>query len=154
MKDENWQEVMRDPSKLNADIRAHLETENAYTKAMLNDQSDLADEIFEEMKGRLNPRETQVPSPDGPFAYYHRYRDGDQHGVYARKATRENSRIEYGDEQTLLDAEILSKNHSGFFDIGDVSHSPDHTLVAYTLDVKGSETVSYTHLTLPTKRIV
>ena len=102
MKDENWQEVMRDPSKLNADIRAHLETENAYTKAMLNDQSDLADEIFEEMKGRLNPRETQVPSPDGPFAYYHRYRDGDQHGLYARKATRENSRIEYGDEQTLL----------------------------------------------------
>ena len=31
LKDENWQEVLRDPSVLDADIRQLLEAENAYT---------------------------------------------------------------------------------------------------------------------------
>ena len=34
---ENWQEVMRDPSVLDADIRAILEAENAYTEAVMAD---------------------------------------------------------------------------------------------------------------------
>ena len=32
---ENWQEVMRDPSVLDADIRANLDAENAYTAAVM-----------------------------------------------------------------------------------------------------------------------
>ena len=32
---DNWQEVMRDPASLQADIRAYLESENAYTAARL-----------------------------------------------------------------------------------------------------------------------
>ncbi len=35
MKDDDWQKVMRDPKVLRADIRTHLEAENAYTAAML-----------------------------------------------------------------------------------------------------------------------
>ena len=31
MRDENWQQVMREPSSLRSDIRAHLEAENAYS---------------------------------------------------------------------------------------------------------------------------
>jgi oligopeptidase B len=30
---DNWQEVMKDPSVLNADIRAYLEAENTYHEA-------------------------------------------------------------------------------------------------------------------------
>ena len=30
LKDDNWQEVLRDPSVLKPDIRAYLEAENAY----------------------------------------------------------------------------------------------------------------------------
>src|ERR1700760_3223721 len=35
MKDDNWQQVLRDPTVVRADVRAHLEAENAYTAAML-----------------------------------------------------------------------------------------------------------------------
>ena len=35
MKDDNWQQVLRDPKVLRADVRDHLNAENAYTKAML-----------------------------------------------------------------------------------------------------------------------
>ena len=35
MKDDNWREVLRDPAALKADVKTHLQAENAYTKALL-----------------------------------------------------------------------------------------------------------------------
>jgi len=84
MRDDNWQAVMRDPTVLNPDIRTHLERENSYTEEALAPVTELKAAIFEEMKGRLEPTAREVPLPDGPYAYFHFYREGDQHGVYAR----------------------------------------------------------------------
>ena len=41
MKDDNWQQVLRDPTALRADVREHLDAENAYTKAVLAGTEDL-----------------------------------------------------------------------------------------------------------------
>ena len=41
LKDEDWQEVLRDPSILNADIRKYLEAENAYTESLLGHTAPL-----------------------------------------------------------------------------------------------------------------
>lgn len=139
MKDENWQKVMREPSVLDAKIRAHLETENAYTKAVLQEAESLKDTIFEEMKGRLEPEEKQVPVPDHQFAYYHRYRKGDQHGLFVRIPIHGDTREPSGAEEMLLDADALASEQDGFFDLGTVSHSPDHSRISYTVDRKGSE---------------
>jgi oligopeptidase B len=35
LKDANWQEVLRDPSVLDPDIRTYLEAENDYTESVL-----------------------------------------------------------------------------------------------------------------------
>ena len=102
MKDRNWQAVMQDSSKLDADIRTFLEAENAYTKSVLGPIQPLADDIFEEMKGRLEPEDAQVPLPDGPYAYYHRFRKGDQHGLYARYPIDTETREQTGPEEKLL----------------------------------------------------
>jgi len=134
MRDENWQAVMRDPSFLNADIRAHLETENIYTEAALEPVTELKDTIFDEMKGRLEPTARGVPMPDGPFAYFHFYREGDQHGVYARHDLAATA----PKDEIILDCDAQAKGKK-FFDLGDVSHSPDHKWLAYSVDDKGSE---------------
>ena len=139
MKDENWQAVMHDPAQLSASIRSHLEAENAYTAEVLRDVQGLADDIFEEMKERLEPEESQVPVPDHAFAYYHRYRKGDQHGLFARKAIDPVTKDITGAEEILLDADLLSAEQEGFFDLGTFTHSPDHQRVAYTVDRKGAE---------------
>ena len=139
MKDENWQAVMADTSKLDPDIREHLEAENAYTKEVTQDLSDLKDEIFEEMKGRLKADAASVPSPDGIWAYNHRYRKGDQHGLYERTPIDSASKEPNGKPQTILDAEILSKDYLAFFDLGAVTHSDDQTWLAYSLDATGAE---------------
>jgi len=135
MKDENWQEVMQAPQKLNADIRAHLEIENAYAKAALAPIEPLKDKIFEEMKARLEPEARGIPMPDGDYAYFHYFRKGDQHGVYARHDLSSAS----PEDISILDADALSAKSKGFFDIGDISHSHDHIWLAYSIDRKGSE---------------
>jgi len=101
----------------------------------------LSDAIFEEMKGRMEPEEASVPAPDGKYAYYHRYRKGDQHGVYGRKTFDAQARETVGDEVIMIDADAVASEVEGdFFSLGAVQHSPDHKWLAYTVDRNGSET--------------
>lgn len=133
MKDENWQEVMRDPSVLRADIRAHLEAENAYTKAMLAPTEALQAEMFEEMKGRIKEDDASVPAPDGPWDYYSRYETGAQHPIFARRP-----RGQADGEQVLIDVDALAKAHP-YFQVGAAGHTNDHGLFAWAEDDQGSE---------------
>ena len=48
-----WQAVIRDPARLDAEIRSYLEAENAYMKATLADAEPLQAKLFAEMKGRI-----------------------------------------------------------------------------------------------------
>ena len=45
MRDENWQEVLRDPGKLDGDIRDHLEAENTYYDAATGDLEQLREQL-------------------------------------------------------------------------------------------------------------
>lgn len=140
LKDPNWQKVMSAPEELAPEIRAHLETENSYHAKVTAPLAPLAADIFEEMKARLAPEDSSVPSPDGPYAYYHRYRTGDQHGLYARKSFDPHRRQVSAEETELLDADLVFSQQEGdYFSLGAVQHSPDHNWLAYTTDRNGSE---------------
>ncbi len=128
----NWQAVIRDPALLDPEIRSYLEAENAYTEAMLAETEPLQAKLFAEMKGRIKEDDAGVPQPDGAFAYYTRYVVGGQHPLFCR-IPRDG-----GDEQILIDGNALAAPHA-YFHIAGVAHSPDHRLVAYAVDTKGSE---------------
>ena len=133
MKDDNWREVLRDPKVLRADIREHLEAENAYTAAMLAGTEALQAQLFAEMKGRIKEDDSSVPAPDGPWDYYVRYEVGAEHPLHARRPRGQD-----GGEQVLLDEDALSKGKA-FFQVGAAGHSPDHKLYAWAADEQGSE---------------
>ena len=133
MKDANWREVLHDPAALNPEIRAHLEAENAYTKAMLAPTEALQARLFAEMKGRIKPDDASVPAPDGPFEYYVRYEPGAQHPVHARRFRTATAK-----EEVLIDADALAKGKA-YFNLGHAEHSPDHSFYAYAADEQGSE---------------
>ena len=128
----NWQAVMRNPDALAPDIRTQLEAENAYTLGIMADTEALQQQLFAEMKGRIKEDDASVASPDGAFSYYTRFVTGGQHPLFCR-VPRDGGR-----EQLLIDGNALAKDHA-YFRIANVSHSPDHRLLAYAVDTKGSE---------------
>ena len=132
---ENWQEVLRDPAALPADIATHLRAENAYGEAMLAPTRDLQSRLLKELRGRIKEDDTQVPWADGPFDYYARYREGGQHQIICRRPRDAEA------EQILLDGDALGQGKP-FFEIGCAEHSPDHHLLAWSLDARGSELFS------------
>jgi oligopeptidase B len=129
---DNWQKVLKNPAALPKPIRSFLEAENTYAEAMLAPAKLLRKQLVKEMRGRIKEDDSQVPCPDGPWLYYDRYRKGGQHALVCRKPR------DGGKEQILIDGQALGKGKK-FFDLESAEHSPDHNLVAWAADDKGSE---------------
>jgi oligopeptidase B len=132
LKDANWQEVLRDPSVLDPDIRSYLEAENDYTESLLGHTAGLQRALVAEMRGRIKEDDSSVPAPDGPFAYMGKFREGGQHELFGRMPR------DGGDVEIILDGDRLAADHK-YFKFGGARHSPDHRLEAWSADVKGSE---------------
>ncbi len=149
LKDENWQQVMQDPTLLDPDIRAYLEAENAYTKATLElPTEDLRETLFNEMRARIKEDDSSVPVIDGPYAYYTFHRTGGEYGVLARKPAGQafDSAVE---PEILFDGDAEGKDLA-YFDTGEIEHSPNHKLLAAAVDDKGSEFYTITIRNLET----
>ena len=132
LKADNWQEVMRDPTVLDADIACYLEAENAWFKEQMGDTEALQEILFKEMRGRIKEDDSTVPAPDGKWAYAIRYVEDGQHPLFVRQ------RREGGGEAVLLDGNQLAEGKA-YFQFGGADHSPDHNLIAWASDEAGSE---------------
>ncbi|GJD97059.1 S9 family peptidase [Methylobacterium iners] len=149
LKAENWRDVLKDPAALPADIRGHLEAENAYTEAALAPIGALRKGLVAEMRGRIREDDSGVPEPDGPFAYYTRHREGGQHPLVCRRPrtvvvlpgqgaeTAADGGPEEG-EVILLDGDREGEGKP-FFELAAAVHSDDHARLAWSADTKGSE---------------
>jgi oligopeptidase B len=129
---DNWRDVLRDPLTLPADIAALVQAENAYCDRVLAPLAELRKTLVAELRGRIKEDDSDVPWPDGSYAYYERFREGAEHALYCRSAR------DGGADEVLLDAEALGEDEE-FFDIGDVAHARDHAQIAWSLDDRGSE---------------
>jgi oligopeptidase B len=132
LRDPNWREVMRDPARLKPEIRKYLEAENNYAKAAFAKTAKLQKILKQEMRGRIKEDDSSVPARDGDYAYFARYRKGGQHPLICRRPAVG------GTEEILLDADKLAKGHA-YFHLGAHDHSPDHRLLAWSVDDAGSE---------------
>jgi oligopeptidase B len=129
---DNWQAVWDDPSRLKADIRKHLEAENAYTQAMLAGTVSMQRSLSKEMKRRMKQDDASVPARDGTWLYYSCFPAGAEYPKLCRRPCRGGSEI------VLLDGGREAKGKS-YWDLQTAIHSPDHMLLAYAVDTKGSE---------------
>ncbi len=132
LRDDNWQQLLRDTAVLDEDIREHLNAENRYHDEMMSDVSDLRERLFQEMRARIKEDDASVPRRDGPFEYYTRFREGGEYPIFARRPVGET-------EETILFDGDKEAQGQDFFNIAAVSHSPDHKLIAYGVDTVGSE---------------
>ena len=132
LRDANWQEVMRKPSLLGKSIYEHIELENIYTKSILEPVAGLRQELYLELKGRLKEDDQSVPIPSDDFLYYQRYAEGQQHPVYCRRKFGTEK------EQILIDGNKEAAS-SDYHRVAICRHSPNHALIAYSVDKSGSE---------------
>jgi oligopeptidase B len=129
---ENWQEMMRNPASLDLLIRTHLEAENAYQKKVMEETGPLQKTLVAEMRGRIKEDDSSVPMRDGPWAYGVRYVEGGEQPVFIREPATG------GATQVLLDGDKEAQGHD-YFRLGGAEHSPQHDLLAWAYDDKGSE---------------
>jgi oligopeptidase B len=123
-----WLRDREDPAVL-----AHLEAENAYTKAMLAHTEPLQQELFDEIVARIQETDLSVPVRKGGYWYYSRTVEGLQYPIACRRQGTED-----GPEQVLLDENELAEGHD-FLAVANDAVSPDHTLLAYAVDTDGGE---------------
>jgi oligopeptidase B len=122
---------LRDDERTNAEVRAHLEAENAYTDRILQPLKPLMDTMYVEMVGRLKQDDASVPVRHRGYWYQSHYEPGREYPIYTRRRDVEGS-----EREVLLDCNVLAAGHA-FFQLGGFEVSLDNRLLAYTLDTVG-----------------
>lgn len=116
-----------------ADVIDYLEAENRYTEAMTQHNADLCESLYQEMRGRIQEADTSVPQQIDSFFYYVRTEEGSQYAIHCRRRGSMD-----GPEEIILDENVLAAEFD-YFELGNFAISPDHRLLAYTVDTDGSE---------------
>ncbi len=133
MENHNHQRVdnyywMRDDQRSDEKILAHLNDENNYADAMLAEQKPLQELLFDELKARIVKDDNTVPAKDGKY-WYNSEINGEQEFSNYYRATSFS-----GDNKTLLlDVNARAKNHE-FYDLGDLSISPNDQIMSFSED--------------------
>lgn len=122
-----WLRDRKDP-----DTIAYLEAENAYTAAAMNRTEALQAKLYAEILGRIQQTDQSVPTKREEYFYYTRTEEGKQYAIYCRK------RGEDGAEEVLLDGNQMAEGRK-YFRAGNFAPSPDHKLLAYSVDFDGDE---------------
>jgi oligopeptidase B len=119
--------------KESEEVLDYLKAENKYTDAMTEHLKPLQDELYKEMIGRINEDDASVPVKDDEYYYYSRMEKGKNYAINCRKKGSLDAK-----EEIILDENILAEGKE-YFSVGALEMSPDHKLMAYAIDVNGSE---------------
>ncbi len=113
-------------------IKNLLVNENSFCDSYLGSNKKLQDKIFIEMKSRECEEYETHPYKHGEFLYYEKYSKGKEYPIHCRK------KIGSTVEEICLDENELAKDHE-YFSLGTFDISSDHNILAYTVDINGSE---------------
>ncbi|MEZ2128978.1 MULTISPECIES: S9 family peptidase [unclassified Sinorhizobium] len=134
---ENWQAMFKDPSILDPAIRQHLEAENTYMNAAMEDTKPLQKQLFAEMRGRIKEDDSSVPMKDGAYAYGTFFVTGGEQPHYFR-IPRDGDKNDEMVRHVLLDGDKENQGKS-YFRLSGIDHSTDHSRGIWGYDDKGSE---------------
>jgi len=124
----HWLRYREDP-----EVIAYLEAENRYTRDVMRHTEGLQELLYQEMRARIKETDLSVPERIDGWLYYTRTEAGGQYPIFCRRLDVEGS-----EEQVLLDQNLLAAGHD-YFRMGAFEVSPDHRLLAYSVDTSGAE---------------
>ncbi len=123
--------------KDSAPVLAHLKAENAYTEAMTAELAPFTAKLYDEMLGRIQQTDLDVPVRKGLWYYYSRTVQGQQYPIRCRR--KASAALAYdpdAPEQVLLDQNAMAVGKA-FLSIGAYEVSDDANSLLYTSDDTG-----------------
>jgi oligopeptidase B len=128
------------------EVIAHLRAENEFLAQAIAPLKPFENELFEEIKGRIEETDISVPVRRGAWWYFDRTREGLNYPISCRvPASGDELTPPTIDTATSLDGEqiVLDENleagNSDYLSVGVLAVSPDDSWVAVGTDFEGSE---------------
>jgi oligopeptidase B len=118
--------------KADPEVIAYLEAENAYARASLRPTEPLQEQLYQEMRGRIQEDDWGVPERRGEYFYYWRMQAGQQYRLFCRKHGSPEAA-----EEVLLDENALAEGQS-YCRVLVFEPSPDQNWLAYSVDTTGA----------------
>jgi len=130
----NILDVLKDSSVLNPEVKKYLEENNNYTEDQLEDTKKIQKKLFNEIKGRIKLDDESPPFTDKKYIYWTKTTKEANYAIKLRKNIGTNKIEEYwsGEKEK-------KKLNTEYFGIGDLEVSDNEEMLAYSLDLKGSE---------------
>ena len=125
---------LRDDTRTNQAVLAHVDNENSYTDSILVEYKNLQHQLYEEIKSHTleNYDSYAYKIDSGIYRYFKRYNSGQEYPTYWQKNTLTNT------ELLLLDVNLIAQNKTQC-DVTSFMISPNHTYFAYGVDYDGNE---------------
>ncbi len=130
----NILEVLKDSSKLLPEVRKYLEDENDYFSHQMSDTKEIQKVLFDEIKGRIKLDDESLPFKDVRYSYWTKTTTKGNYSIKLRK------KIDSGEIEEIWNGDLeKEKLKTEYFGLGDLEVSYNDKLLAYSLDLKGSE---------------
>jgi oligopeptidase B len=128
------------------EVLSHLRAENDFLASEFTRLQPLEDELFEEIKSRIEETDISVPVRRGSWWYFDRTREGLSYPISARVLADGDDltppvidpETTLEGEQTILDENVEAEGHD-FLSVGVLAVSPDDQWVAVGTDFEGNE---------------
>lgn len=111
----------------------YLEAENAHADAWFAEHRVLTEDIFREIKSRVQETDESAPVRKDDWWYVTRTEEGRSYPIHCRGRSAATAT-----EQVLLDENVESEGHD-YFAISAFDVNPQHTVLAWGSDTDGSE---------------
>src|SRR5262249_47722173 len=102
-------------------------------EAMMKSTDGLQTKLYSEILGRIKQTDLSVPVKRDNYFYYSRTEAGKQYSIYCRKKGSLDAK-----EEVLLDGNVMAEGKK-YFRVGNFMASPNHRLLAYSVDFDGDE---------------
>ena len=114
------------------EVQAHLHAEDAHAQAWLGRHRATTQVLYDEMLGRIQEDDEELPYRKNGHWYSSRTRRGAQYPVLVRREDSPDA-----PEQVMLDVNRLARGKP-FLELGDTAVSPDGRWLAYSVDETGA----------------
>ena len=127
-------EVLQNPEKLLPEVRNYLNENNKLTEDYFKDTENLQKKIFSEIKSKIKLDDESLKYKKKNYFYWNKTTKEGNYGKKLRQKINSN-KIE-----VYFDADKEKKiSGSEYFGLGSIAVSHDDKLIAYSIDLKGSE---------------